>query len=304
MPRRNKNLEEQISENYYTAKEAQDRLGMNRDKFNYTMKTRGIERIPFLGGYGYYKKSDIDGLADEIETFLLIGGKTELQYRTATLEDMDAEIELAAFNFGRVRAERTKEPRIRYMQANPEMTHYLFADGRMVASINLLPLSHEAILDFRRGIRGWTFHNDQIKRFEPGQRLECIIIDMMTTTKVTLDTRHRYASYLLRHLVTRTLVDWAKQGIEIATVDACAGTEDGERILKRSGFIFAGRFDTAHEERDMYHLDIDASTLLLLRDYKQTLAEWKQEHSPLYRYIVDREDAEKQGPPDPQEPTA
>jgi hypothetical protein len=278
MPRRNKNLEEQISESYYTAKEAQSRLGMNRDKFNYTMKTRGIERVPFLGGYGYYKKSDIDGLADEIETFLLIGGKIELQYRTATLEDMDAEIELAAFNFGRARAERTRESRLRYMQANPEMTHYLFADGRMVASINLLPLSHDAILDFRRGIRGWTFLNNQIQHFEPGQRLECIIIDMMTTTKVTLDTRHRYASYLLRHLVTTTLVEWASRGIDIATVDACAGTEDGERILKRSGFTFAGRFNMGHEERDMYHLDIDASPLPLLRPYKQALAEWKQEH--------------------------
>lgn len=278
MPRRNKSLEEQIAENYYTAKEAQERLGMNRDKFNYTMKTRNIERVPFLGGYGYYKKSDIDSLADEIETFLLIGGKINLQYRTATPEDMDAEIELAALNFGRVRAERTREVRTRYLLANPEMTHYLFADGRLVASINLLPLSHDAILDFRKGLRGWTFRNDQIKRFEPGQRLECIIIDMMTTTKVTLDTRHRYASYLLRHLVTTTLVEWANRGIDIATVDACAGTQDGERILKRSGFTFAGRFNVSHEERDMYHLDIDASTLPLLKPYKQALAEWKKEH--------------------------
>jgi hypothetical protein len=277
MPRRNKSLEEQISENYYTAKEAQERLGMNRDKFNYTMKTRNIERVPFLGGYGYYKKSDIDGLADEIETFLLVGGRISLQYRTATLEDIDAEIELAALNFGRVRAERTREIRTRYLLANPEMTHYLFADGRLVASINLLPLSHDAILDFRKGMRGWTFRNDQIKPFEPNQRLECIIIDMMTTTKVTLDTRHRYASYLLRHLVTTTLVEWASRGIDIATVDACAGTEDGERILKRSGFTFAGRFKVGHEERDMYHLDIDASTLPLLKEYKQALAKWKQE---------------------------
>ncbi len=125
------------------------------------MKTRNIERVPFLGGYGYYKKSDIDRLADEIETFLLVGGKVELTYRTATLTDMDLEIELAALNFGRVRAERTRELRIRYLKANPEMTHYLFADGRMVASINLLPLLHDAILDFRRGVRGWTFRNEQ-----------------------------------------------------------------------------------------------------------------------------------------------
>ncbi len=82
----------------------------------------------------------------------------------------------------------------------------------------------------------------RIQQFEPGQRLECIIIDMMTTTKVTMDARHRYASYLLRNLASITLAEWGHRGVDIATIDACAGTEDGERILKRSGFKFSGRF--------------------------------------------------------------
>src|SRR5258708_18616408 len=275
MPRRKENLDEQIAKHYYTAKEAQERLGMNRDKFNYTIKTRKIERVPFVGGYGYYKKDDIDKLAEEIEIFLLVGETAELQYRTATLDDLDDEINLAALNFGRKRAEATREARKRYLQANPEITHYLFSNGRLVAAINLVPLTHDAILEFREGKRGWLFNTNQIERFEAGHGLECIIIDMMTTTKVTLDQRYRYASYLLRDFGQITLKGWAERGVDIATIDACGGTEDGERILKRAGFEYLGKCD----ERDMYHLDIDTSDLPLLKVYKENLDKWKHQHS-------------------------
>src|SRR5712691_11839926 len=274
MPRRKENLDEEIAKYYYSAKEAQKKLGMNRDRFNYILRTRHIERVPFLGGYGYYKKSDIDKLADEIDTFLQLGEKVHLQYRHATLDDLDAEIDLAALNFGRKRAEATRGARRRYLETNPEITHYLYSNERMVAAINLIPLSHEAILEFREGQRGWFFSTDQIGQFEPDRRLECIIIDMMTTTKVTLDQRHRYASYLLRDLGQITLIEWAKRGVGIMTVDACAGTEDGERILRRAGFEFLGKRD----ERDIYHLDIDKSDLPFIKAYKEALTEWKHHH--------------------------
>ncbi len=275
MPRRNENLDEEIAKYYYTAKEAQKKLGMNRDKFNYTLRTRNIERIPFLGGYGYYRKSDIDRLAEEIDTFLQLGRKVSLRYRTATPEDINDEIDLAALNFGRKRAEATRGARIRYLQLNPEITHYLYRKDNLVASINLVPLVHEALSEFREGKRGWLFENDDIEQFESGHRLECIIIDMMTTTRVALEQRHRYASYLLRNFGQITLMEWAKRGVDIKTINACAGTEDGEHILRRAGFEFLGK----HDERDMYSLDIDTADLPVLRGYKETLAEWKRHYN-------------------------
>jgi len=275
MPRRNENLEEEIAKYYYTAKEAQKKLGMNRDKFNYTLRTRNIDRVPFLGGYGYYKKSDIDRLSEEIDTFLQLGGKVSLKYRTATQEDINDEIDLAALNFGRKRAEATREARIRYLKTNPEITHYLYSNDRLIASINLVPLMHDALREFREGKRGWLFDSHDIEQFEFGHRLECIIIDMITTTKVALDQKHRYASYLLRDFGQITLIEWAKRGVDLKTIDACAGTEDGEHILKRAGFEFLGK----QNERDMYYLDIDKADLPLLKGYKETLAEWKRQHN-------------------------
>jgi hypothetical protein len=275
MPRRNENLEEEIAKYYYTAKEAQKKLGMNRDKFNYTLRTRNIDRIPFLGGYGYYRKSDIDRLAEEIDTFLQLGRKVSLQYRTATLEDIDDEIDLAALNFGRKRAEATRDARIRYLQVNPEITHYLYSHDRLVASINLVPLVPNAISAFKEGKRGWLFESNDIEQFESDHKLNCIIIDMMTTTKVALEQRHRYASYLLRDFGQITLIEWAKRGVDIKTINACSTTEDGEHVLRRAGFEFLGKYN----ERDMYSLDIDAADLPLLQGYKEALAEWKRHHN-------------------------
>lgn len=273
MPRRKEKfiLDEEIARLYYTAQQAQAKLGMDKDKFNYTVRTREIKRVPFLGGYGYYRKADIDMLANEIEAFLLIGESSDIQYRAATLDDIDDEVELAAMNFGTSRAEASREHRIRLLKTLPEMTHYLFAQGKMVASINFLPINHEAILEFRQGKRGWLFEASELEQFEPGHRLECIVIDCMTTTCAARDKRIRYASLLLGNLTKVTFVDWANRGIDIGSIHAYGGTSDGRRILKRAGFELVG----VYGERDIYCLDVDRSELPLLRDYKTALAEWK-----------------------------
>jgi hypothetical protein len=93
----------------------------------------------------------------------------------------------------------------------------------------------------------------------------------MTTTCTARDKRIRYASLLLGNLTKVTFVDWANRGIDIASIHACGGTDDGRRILKRAGFELVGTLG----ERDIYCLDVDGSELPLLREYKATLGEWK-----------------------------
>ncbi len=285
MPRKRKKLidfSKQVAEGYYTAQEAQKRLGMNRDVFNNHVKQGSIQKTVFVGSHGYYKKADIDVLAERIETLIFTATAHDIEYRAATIDDLEAELDLAALNFGRKRAEVTRPARQRFMQVNPQMTHYLFDQRRMVASINFIPFTHEAIAEFRQGKRGWLFMPEQILQFEPGQPLECAIIDMMTTTRVTLDQRHRYAAELLSKFARITLVEWGRQGVDIITVDACAGTEDGERILNRAKFVYQGTKEYSNngkpDEREMYHFDISESTLKMLQPYKQALAEWRAQH--------------------------
>ena len=275
MARGKKNIDEQIAALYYTAKEAQEKLGMNRDKFNHYVRRGIIHSMPFLGGYGYYKKTEIDALAQEIEGFLDVGHRL-FTYRHATLQDLDAEIAIAALNYGKKKAEETRKARTLYIQTNPEITHYLLRNNQIMAAFMMAPLTHDAILAYREGqMNGLGAQPYQIRLFEPGERLECIIINIMTTTKVTFDQRHRYAAILLRNFAKITLREWSMRGIDIATVDARAGSDEGENLLQQAGFSLSHSDDHAHET---YHLDVDASDAHFLREYKELLTKWKQQH--------------------------
>jgi hypothetical protein len=275
MPRGKKNIDERIAVLYYTAQEAQEKLGMKRDKFNHYVRRGVIHSVPFLGGYGYYKKSEIDALAQDIEDFLDIGHRV-FTYRRAILEDLDAEIALAALNYGKKRAEATRNARTLYLQVNPEITHYLLRDSQIVAAFTMAPLTHDAIMAYREEqINGLGAQAHQIRLFEPGERLECVIINIMTTTKVTLDQRHRYAATLLRNFAKTTLREWAMRGVDIATVDAHAGSEEGEKLLRQAGFRMSS---SERHEHKAYHLDVDTSDAYFLSEYKELLAQWKRQH--------------------------
>jgi len=286
MPRRNEKLmlDEEIARIYYTAQQAQKRLGMDRDRFNYIVKTRNIERVPFLGGHGYYRKEDIDMLACEIDAFLLAGERSKFEFRAATLDDLAAEDHMAYLNFGDgSRSPERNASRRRYLEVNPYTSFHLYSASVLVALINLVPLKHEAILEFRQGKRGWMFSSAMIEQYEPGKPLECIVIDLATLNTAP-EKRIRYAGYLL-HEFAKQLAAWGEQGIDIQSIDACGSTSDGRKILERAGFEYTGTYKIPQiskpdvmSDRPMYHLHLDTSKRLLLQPYKKAIAEWKEQH--------------------------
>jgi hypothetical protein len=126
------------------------------------------------------------------------------------------------------------------------------------------------------------FPIEMIEQFEPGHRLECIIIDMATLTNAPPEKRKRFGGYLLHHVALQ-LTEWAKQGVDIQTIDACGGTPDGKKILKKAKFQHTGTYEIpdlnkpgVSADRVMYHLDVDRTDLPLLHSYKQALREWKE----------------------------
>jgi hypothetical protein len=277
-------LDEEIAKRYYTAKQAQQILGMDRDRFNYIMKSREIHRVPFLGGQGYYRKDEIDMLASEIDAFLLAGESSDFDFRPATMDDLEAEDQMAYFNFGEgSRSPERNASRRRYLEVNPYTSFHLYNGDTLVALINLVPLKHEAILEFRQGKRGWTFPSEMIEQYEAGKRLECIIIDLATLTNTTLTNRTIYAGTLLHNLAIQ-FEKWGAQGIDIKTIDACGGTKEGKNILTRAGFEHTGTYyipsitdPHIQSSRPMYHLNLDTSDRVLLRRYKQALSSWKEQ---------------------------
>lgn len=283
MPKGKSNLSQQLAEKYYTPQEAMQRLGMTRDMFNNHVKRGTIIKHDLIGKHGLFLKKDIDGLAIRIEAALMAAGTSMLKFRVAKKEDLPAINSMAYLNFGELsRSPERIDARRRFIEANPESTFVLVDGNTIVASIDLVPLRHEAILQFREGVRGWTFPRSAIEQFEPGHRLEAIIIDMMTSTILPMnppedyptfrERKRSYAFALLSGLRDK-LIEWGHKGIDIKSVDACGGYEDGKHILKTAGFTSIG---TKQNGREIFTLDIDQSQIKMLEPYKQALAEWRR----------------------------
>lgn len=266
-------FDKQIADLYYTPQEAQKVLGMDRDTFNNYVRRGAIKRHVIIGSQGHFMKKDIDDLAERIETALIAAERPKnLVFRRAEMSDLDAINRLAYYHFGEgaLTPER-KGARLRYLETNPSSTFCLVNGDKLLSSIDIVPLAHAAILDFREGKRGWQFPSEMIELYAPGHPLELIIIDMMVTLNASPRVRESYAGDLLRGL-SRQFREWASNGIEIKTVDACGGTELGRRILESAGFSYTGE---KQPRRHMYHLEVEESDLRLLKPYRQALAEWK-----------------------------
>jgi hypothetical protein len=244
------------------------------------MRTRNIQRVPFLGGVGYYKKTEIDQLAAEIYSFLLAGESSKLTYRAATIDDIDAENHLAYLNFGKLALNpKTTEARKNLVKVSPESIYHLYDHSFLVASINIVPLKHESILQFIEGKRGWLFEQDDMERFEPGKQLECIIIDVMSTTVVPPEKRSIYGTILLRNFFAGTWKEWGERGVEIARFYSNGGTDAGHSLLKTAGGKPINQ--ACHEmnprvKRVIYEVEVAGSEKKLFRPHKAALAEWKK----------------------------
>jgi hypothetical protein len=263
------------SDVYYSASEARQRLGLTDDAFQGWIRVGKIERIMLpKRKQGAFLKREIDEIVRKTEAAVLAVRGHEYVYRTASVEDLDAENELARLVFGEyaVMPETVKAVQA-FVETNPHISHHLYDHNRLVASINLVPLTHEAIIEFKeQGRRGWTFSTDYIEQFIPGKLLECVIIDMMTTPLVPWKQREEYAAMLLRKFALRTLRTWGSQGIEIVSVHSNGGSPQGKQLLEDVGFIYLGK----RGGRAIYELLLEQATTPLLVPYRRALAEYKQ----------------------------
>ncbi len=263
---------QQLPEVFYDNKTAREKLGMTRDTFNHYVKTGAITPTKIIGKYRYFAKSEIDLLARSIQTAILTAKSPHIQFKKATLDQQEEELKLAELTFG----ERTKafhQYRRQLLEINPDMSYYLYDGKHMTASINIVPLSHEGILKFKEGERGWLM-GDYIEQLKPG-KVELIIIDMMTTPLAPANRRKVYAVRLLLGLEA-VLIDWAHQGIEIVSIHACGGTPDGREILENAHFVYLGE---PRPNRHIYELEIATSGLHILEPYREALQAYKEKHS-------------------------
>lgn len=264
---------DKISEAYYTAGEARHVLGLTEAAFQGWVRDKKVTKVILPGRkQGAYLKREINMLAASIDAAILAVKEPVVELKKATLETQSDEFKLAELNFG----ERTLQfhpYRVELLKRNPDMSYYLY-DGRfIVASINIVPMSHEGIELFRQGERGWLM-GEYVRPYEAGSPLELVIIDFMTTPLAPAPRRNGYALRLMLKMADQFQI-WGSQGIEVSRILACGGTPDGRRILETAQFTYLGE---QKPNRHVYELVVEESHLKVLDPYKEALAEYKQMH--------------------------
>jgi hypothetical protein len=264
---------EKFEEHFYDAKTAMKILGVDKDKLQYWVRIGLLERVAVGGKHGRYLKKQVDALAQRLEAVILAVAEGNEVFRRATLDDLRAENDLALINFGSgPNSAANNAARRAFLEKNPEITYHLYDNNILVAAINIVPLKHHCIAEFREGKRGWLFSTDDIEQFEPGHSLELIIINFMTTPSVPPIRRSGYAVRMLSELVS-VFESWGERGVEIASIHASGGTLAGRRILESAGFQLVGE---KSDTRVIYYLDVASSDLRLLQGYKQGLKRYKE----------------------------
>ena len=252
--------------NYYTAKEAQERLGVDDNRFYYLVRTGKIKKfIPPGKRQGVYSKTEIDKLSRDIIAFVVYDEEQGLHFSKATVEDIQEEYDLATLLFGN--ATHNIETRKAWLEKNPDIDFIVRDHGRLVAFINILPVKHETIMRFIDGeIRGWEIPADDILQFDSGSTVECIIMSMGTSPEINPLRRAQAGAKLLSGIL-ELLNGLAQQRVTISKLYATSSTPTGIAILKNAGFKELGHMG----KRVKFELEPLQSDSIAFAEYKKEM---------------------------------
>lgn len=269
----------QLPEGYISSQEAVNILGQNRTTLSRYVKKGLLHQYgPEHRKYKYYKKSEVDALAQAEKAFYESGVESHVSsdavFSPATHGDMDALYTMAVKLFPRTasaahrRSWMTKEPRGHYVVRRK-------ADGAVVAYFYILALHHDVIVKYlHREVRNNNIMPDDVLNFVPGVPVEIILGGIASDPDVPEDIRSSYVSVLLRG-VRHDLERLGHEGITISRMYAFSETESGIAMCARLGMSQweppVGKFCT-------FQMEIAESNTPIMRGYKQGLAEWRATH--------------------------
>jgi hypothetical protein len=262
--------------NYYTAKEAQEILGMTYSALRNQVDAGNItSTVPPGRHQAVYNKEDVDRLKVEMEAWLASKRQAELpaaKFVKATIEDMPEAVALAGEVFGGLNT-ISVETRTAWLQKNPDIDYLLVQEGVMVGYLSLVPLRPETIEDLmalRRYARGLTA--DDILPYQPDVPVDIYGMAIGVKPGFSKGQKRVYGERLI--LGARSVIlDLGRRGIPIRHIVAHSFTPEGIRLMRHVGFIETP--PKAPGLRD-FLIDIESSGISFIMKYRQELAAWRE----------------------------
>lgn len=256
---------------YYTAKEAQQHLGLPVGAFYYLIDTGKIRRITPPGkNRGFYSKHQIERLAHEQPGSGRAGEPLQLVFAQATQNDFHEEYELAALVLNGSASYGLPTSQA-WLRKNPATNFIVRDQGRLVAFMHVVPVKTGTIKRWLNGeIREWEISAEDVLPYIPGMPVECIITNIAIATDVDTVERHQYGLCLLRGFA-RFLQHLAEQGVTITRFYALGATPEGITALQRATFKERGKIG----RRVIFELNPLSSPFSIARAYRVALKRYQ-----------------------------
>ena len=250
---------------YYTAAQAQQRLGMKPSTFRYYVLRGKIKRhIPPLKTEGYYSRLEIDRLATEMALYLHTAAQGN-ETRVAQISDAQGIVDVLEV-MGWPTA--TAEQRIAWYVVNPYIDYVSVLDGMIAGYIHAVPYTPATLEAFMAGkMRSWNVQPSDILPYEPGSHYSLYI---GIASRKDIEHHTQRVGFRLISGFFNFLEELAEQQIYIDRLYAVSNQPDGMKLCKDIGFI-----EQPAQEGDLFPrfmLDLETSDSHFAKLYREAIS--------------------------------
>lgn len=256
---------------FYTAKEAQERLGMNNNNFHYLVRKGTLKKVILPGKkQGVYPKLDVDKLASALKILIEQYDRDVSVFQLATKEDMSEEYEMDVTLFGKKTA--SIEQRIARLDRNPESDYVLKNEGEIVGHVSFFPLASEDMELFLEGKIGDPELPEKVLPFILGKPNDILILVMGVKPGFPPDIASHYGQRLIAG-ASHVFKQFGERGIEIRNIHATSRTPTGIRLCRKLGMIEEVIPNEAGRHR--FSINMQTSDSPLAKEYQLGFKEYK-----------------------------
>lgn len=252
---------------YYTAGEAQKKLGMNASTFGYYVRQGKIKRfVPPLRTEGFYEKKEIDGLANKVALFLhtTVEEAAATKVRVARPEDTPSIVNVLAVKGWQT---ASAEQRRSWYAVNPLIDYVVVWKDEVMGYIHAVPFTPDALAAMMSGKkRSWHIEPKDILPYEPGNTYD-LYVGIATRQDVPNHTQ-RFGFRLISGFLS-FIEELAQKRIFIRNLYAVSAEPEGQKLCRDLGFN-----QQEKKEGDLFPrfvLDLEISDSHFAKLYRKTI---------------------------------
>ena len=257
---------------YYTAKEAQEKLGMNPSTFGYYVRKGKINKfVPPLRTEGFYERKEIDQLASEIALFIHTTTEeaTKTEVRVARVEDTQGIVYVLTSRGWKT---ATAEQRASWYKINPFIDYVVTWNDEVMGYVHAVPYTPETLAAMMSGKkRSWNIQPEDILPYKAGKTYD-LYIGIATRQDVPNHTQ-RFGFRLMSGFLS-FLEELSQQQIFIRSLNAVSAEEEGQKLSRGIGFI-----EQQAEKDDLFPrfvLNLETSNSHFAKMYREIVLRYKK----------------------------